>query len=300
MQYLPHWCSGPLGLLLYALNTLFWFVPLALLALVKLLVPFPRGRALVGRGVDLMATAWVAVNTLIQRATTGVEIDVRGLAPLSRHEWYLVVANHQSWVDILVLQRVFHRRIPFLKFFLKRELLWVPILGLAWWGLDFPFMRRYSRELLAKRPELRGKDVATTRRACAKFSHLPVSIINFVEGTRFTPAKHQAQQSPYRHLLLPRAGGIAHVLACMGGQLHQLVDVTIHYPAGIPSFYDFVAGRVKRVEVQLNCQPITPELIGDYQGDDQFQRSFQNWVNTLWLAKDRQLAAMHHPEQQGG
>ena len=55
--------------------------------------------------------------------------DVEGVETLDRSEWYLVLANHQSWVDIAVLQRIFHRKIPFLKFFIKKELLWLPILG---------------------------------------------------------------------------------------------------------------------------------------------------------------------------
>lgn len=163
------------------------------------------------------------------------------------------------------------------------------MLGLAWWALDFPFMRRYTREQLARQPQLRGKDVATTRKACEKFRQLPVAVINFVEGTRLTPAKHQHQHSPYHHLLLPRAGGVAHVLACMGDQLHQLLDVTIYYPQGIPSFYDFVAGRVHRVEVRVQRQPIDAALIGDYQGDALFQQRFQNWLNQLWQSKDEQL-----------
>lgn len=288
MRYLPHWCSGPLGLLLYALNTLLCALPLLLLALVKLL---SRGRLRrhISRWLDAIASGWVTTNNAIQQWTTGVEIHAEGLEGLSPNDWYLVIANHQSWVDILVLQRLFHGRIPFLKFFLKRQLIWVPVLGLAWWALDFPFMRRYTREQLARQPQLRGKDVATTRKACEKFRQLPVAVINFVEGTRLTPAKHQHQHSPYHHLLLPRAGGVAHVLACMGDQLHQLLDVTIYYPQGIPSFYDFVAGRVHRVEVLVQRQPIDAALIGDYQGDARFQQRFQNWLNQLWQSKDEQL-----------
>ncbi len=67
---------------------------------------------------------------------------MQGVDSLHQRGWYLVSSNHQSWVDILVLQRIFHGRIPFLKFFLKQELIWVPVIGLAWWALDFPFMKR--------------------------------------------------------------------------------------------------------------------------------------------------------------
>ena len=111
--------------------------------------------------------------------------------------------------------------VPFLKFFLKKELIWVPILGIAWWALDFPFMKRYSAAVLKKRPHLRGKDIEITRQACKKFKSLPVSIMNFVEGTRFTREKHDKQKSPFTHLLKPKAGGIGFVLSTMGEQLQQ-------------------------------------------------------------------------------
>jgi 1-acyl-sn-glycerol-3-phosphate acyltransferase len=193
-------------------------------------------------------------------------------------------------VDIPVLQQVFNRRIPFLKFFLKSQLIWVPVLGLAWWALDFPFMKRYSREQLEKHPEWRGKDVEATRKACEKYRELPVSVMNFVEGTRFTEAKHDRQKSPYRHLLHPRAGGIAFVLDAMGDMLHAVVDVTVFYPCGRPGVLDLLAGRVRRVEVSVRTIPIPPELLGgNYENDEAFRRRFQDWLNDLWASKDTNL-----------
>ena len=204
----------------------------------------------------------------------------------------MVVANHQSWVDILVLQTIFYRKIPFLKFFLKKELFWIPFLGLAWWALDFPFMKRYSRHFLKKHPHLIGKDLEITKRACDKFRNIPVSVMSFVEGTRFTPEKHARQRSPYTHLLRTKAGGMAFVLAVMGDKLQQIVDVTIAYPQGVASFWDFVCGRVKEIKVNVKTLPIDSEMMGDYLQDPQFKRAFQKWLNGLWHEKDRDLARM--------
>jgi 1-acyl-sn-glycerol-3-phosphate acyltransferase len=173
-------------------------------------------------------------------------IDAVGFEALRDDGHYLVLANHQSWVDIVVLQTVLNRRIPFLRFFLKSELIWVPFLGLAWWALDFPFMKRYSRRTLARNPELAGKDIEATRRACEKFKGMPVSVMNFVEGTRFTAAKHGRQSPPYRHLLKPKAGGVAFVMDAMGSALHSVVDATIAYPAGIPTMLDLLSGASRR------------------------------------------------------
>ncbi|MEO8010485.1 MAG: acyltransferase [Dokdonella sp.] len=278
------------GFVLIVINTLVHSTPLLLLALVKFMVPLPAFRRTLSRVLIVLAESWIAVNSVLMKRLAGVCIDVEGLDGLSRDGWYLIISNHQSWVDIPVLQAVFNRRIPFLKFFLKRQLIWVPVLGLAWWALDFPFMRRYSKELLERKPHLRGKDIEATRKACEKYRELPVSVMNFVEGTRFTSAKHARQQSPYRHLLTPRAGGIAFVLDAMGEQLGALLDVTIRYPHGPPNVIDLLAGRVHRVEVNVRRLPIPTTLLGgDYVNDARFRESFQSWLNGLWEEKDGRL-----------
>ena len=190
-------------------------------------------------------------------------------------------------MDIFVLQRWLTGRIPLLKFFLKQELIWVPIMGLAWWALDFPFMRRHSEEYLKKHPEMRGKDLETTRAACEKFAQIPTSVMNFLEGTRFTPGKQQRQQSPFRHLLKPKAGGIALALNAMGDKFDRFLNVTIVYPDAIPTFWEFLCGKVKRVIVHIEQLPIPQEFIrGDYAQDPQFRANFQLWVQQLWQEKD--------------
>lgn len=285
--------AGSLSVILYFLNTIFWVIPIMLLSVLKL-IPVPFWRRGLSHLLDGCATNWITINRLNQNIFSRVKWNVNGLDSLSTDDWYLVIANHQSWVDILVLQRVFNRKIPFLKFFLKQELIWVPFLGLAWWALDFPFMRRYSKSFLAKNPHLKGKDLETTRKACEKFQHKPVSVMNFIEGTRLTPSKHARQLSPYEHLLKPRAGGIAFVLSAMGSQLHKLVDVTIYYPQGIPSYWDFVCGKVKDIKVNITVTPIadlfSQNIFTQRYFDDPEQRAiFQQWLNSVWAQKDQQL-----------
>ncbi|QTL36313.1 acyltransferase [Pseudoalteromonas viridis] len=280
-----------LGLLLYAINTLIWFIPIFLLGVIKLL-PISPLQKVASRIAKGCASLWVAGNNLNQSIVSPFRLTVSMPDSMKAQDWYLVIANHQSWVDILILQRVLHRKIPFLNFFLKKELLYVPVLGLAWWALDFPFMKRTSKSQLKKNPKLRGKDVETTRKACEKFKTMPVSIVNFVEGTRFTTQKHQRQSSPFKHLLKPKAGGIAFVMQAMGEQINQVVNVTIHYPGGIPSFMDFVAGRVDEVTVQIELMPVSADLIGDYSNDNEFRVRFQSELNRLWGQKDQQLEAL--------
>jgi 1-acyl-sn-glycerol-3-phosphate acyltransferase len=282
--------KGVVTISLMALNVIGWCLVLFTVALLKFLVPIPAWRRLASRAMTALAEGWIGTNNAIFRLMGSLPLDTRGLEGLSLREWYLVVSNHRSWVDILVLQAVFNRRIPFLKFFLKQQLIWVPFLGLAWWALDFPFMRRYTSAHLAKHPEDRGKDLAATRRACEKFRLIPTSVMNFVEGTRFTPQMHAAMKSPYRHLLLPRAGGVSFVLSAMGGMLHSKLDVTIAYTTGTPTLWDLCCGRVGTVVVDVQRRRIEEWLsAGDYMNDPAFRERFQAWLGGVWSEKDALL-----------
>lgn len=268
-------------------------VPVVLVgALIKALLPIGAVRRVCDRVLVGAAESWNAVNNKLIETFTHTRFVVDNEANLRRDGHYLVLCNHQSWVDIPVIEWLLNRRVPMLRFFLKSQLFWVPLLGLACWALDFPFMKRYSRETLARRPELAGRDIEATRRACEKFRGIPFALINFVEGTRFTPEKHAEQRSPYAHLLRPKAGGVAFVLDAMGDALHAILDVTIVYPHGIPTLVDLFADRVPEVRVHIRELPIPYVLIGDYQKDAPFRELFQSWMNQFWMQKDARIAAM--------
>jgi len=293
LSFLPPFVRGCLAMALLIVNTLFWCVLLFALSLVKLLLPFTAVRRLLDPWLNRVATAWISCNSGWMRLTQRTRWDVQGVAELRYAGWYLVNANHQSWVDIFALQHVLNRRIPMLKFFLKQELIWVPVIGLAWWALDFPFMKRHSKAALRKRPELRHQDHETARRACAKFALVPTSVMNFAEGTRFTPAKHAQQASPYRHLLKPKAGALALALNAMGSQFHAMLDVTIVYPGGVPTFWQFLCGRTPEVLLRVRQREIPAEFCtGDYGHDAAFRSRFNQWLGGLWEAKDAEIGAL--------
>lgn len=293
IRVLPVFVLGVLSLTLLALNTLFWSAPLFILSAFKLLVPAAAVRRRIDPMLNWVATRWITCNDvwidLLQREPWSVE----GATDLRYAGWYLVNCNHRSWVDIFVLQRVLNRRIPLLKFFLKQQLIYVPVIGLAWWALDFPFMRRHSRAALRKHPELRNQDRDTTRRACAKFTNVPTSVMNFAEGTRYTAAKHQAQSSPYRHLLKPKAGAFALTLNAMGERFQSLLDISIAYPDGTPSFWQLASGQTGRVMVHIRELPIPADFCsGDYSADAAFRSNFHRWLAQLWDEKDQRIEAM--------
>ena len=289
LNFLPSRLIGVIAAMLLTLNICVIACFLFSFSLLKFLLPISQLRLVLNRIILSIAESWITCNKGWMRLTQRVQWDVKGLEGLTYRNWYLVNSNHQSWVDIFVLQYLLNRRIPLLKFFLKRELIWVPIMGLAWWALDFPFMRRNSEQYLKQHPEMRGKDLDATRRACEKFAQIPTSVMNFLEGTRFSAAKHTRQASPYRHLLKPKAGGIALALNAMGDKFKSFLNITIVYPDGAPRFWDFLCGKMHRVIVRIEQLPIPRQFVGgNYAQDEHYRQSFQQWVQQLWQEKDQQ------------
>lgn len=282
--------TGILTTILLLLNTVVLICPLLVFALLKLVLP-GRGRDYASWAVMWVAETWSEIDKAIFALCIPTQWDIRGVENLRKDTSYLAVSNHQTWVDIPALIESLNRRTPFFKFFLKKELIWVPLLGLAWWGLDYPFMKRYSKAFLEKHPELKGKDLEITKAACELFKRQPVTVVNYLEGTRFTEAKHREQQSPYRYLLKPKAGGVAFVLAALGEQLDALLDVTIVYPGNqAPGFWALLNGSISRVIIDIQVRELDPALWdGDYENDPEFRQTVQAWVNQLWLEKDQRI-----------
>lgn len=255
-------------------------------ALIKLLIPIPAVRKVTDGIMNGIAEVWISVNKAWMRMVQPNAWQAIGVTGFKRKGWYLVSSNHQSWVDILVLQRVFNRRIPLLKFFLKQQLIYVPLMGLAWWALDFPFMRRGGGSNAAK-------DLATARKACEKFRIVPTSVISFAEGTRFTQAKHDVQKSPYRHLLKPKVGGIAMALATLGDRFDAMLDITIIYPGGVPTFWDLMSGKVREVIVHVDQVQIPAEFqVAEELRPADYRPRLQAWMNELWARKDQHIDAL--------
>jgi 1-acyl-sn-glycerol-3-phosphate acyltransferase len=296
LSFLPKPLRFTLSLSLFIVNTLFWNCLLYALALLKLLCPVASVRAQLSHILVKIAELWISCNSLNMRLTQNIQWDIQALPgfdlkDLSRNKSYLIISNHLSWFDIVVLQGIFNRRIPFIRFFLKQELIYVPILNIAWIALDFPFMKRFSPDYLAKHPERRGDDLKATQKACEKFRNNKVSILNFVEGTRFTIAKQQKQEpngKTYRHLLAPKRGGLSYVLKAMGNQFDCLLDVTLIYPHGTKTLLQAYAGEVEKMVVRIRRIPIPEKFTNpNWDEDKDARREFKEWFHTLWSEKDQ-------------
>jgi 1-acyl-sn-glycerol-3-phosphate acyltransferase len=290
--------KGITALVALAASTVVLTLLIGVFALLKFLAPGGAARDRVRRLLASIAEAWISLNSFALGLYRGTYWDVEIPQGLDRRGCYLVNCNHQSWVDIPVLQRCFNRRLPFLRFFLKSQLIWVPFLGPAWWALDFPFMKRVSREKLAKRPGLRGKDLESARKACEKFRSIPVAMMNFPEGTRFTAAKRAASKSPYRNLLTPRIGGIGQVLYALADDLDGMVDVTIVYTSAsdvdaAPNLWKLVSGQIPRITVRAVVRDIPAHLRGrNFRADRAYRRELQSWIDGVWREKDATIDAI--------
>lgn len=229
---------------------------------------------------------WIDGHDWIIKLTTNTKWEIEGLEGLSNKKWYFLISNHQSWADILVLEKVFHHKIPTLKFFLKKQLIWLPFAGQACWLLDFPFMERTTRTQLKKNPELRDKDIQTVQNACEIFKRTPSTIINFLEGTRFTPEKHQKQSSPYQYLLKPKSSGVAAALSVLEGYVKEIIDATIIYPDRPVTAWDFFCGRMKTITIKVRVLPLPEKFCHTFVQDRHLRAEFQQWINQIWEEKD--------------
>ncbi|AAN53432.2 acyltransferase [Shewanella oneidensis MR-1] len=299
LNFLPGPVLFMLSLSLLIINTALWGSLVCLGGLVKMLMPVQSARNAVTALMNRFMWAWATCNGGILYLIAKIEWDVEGLESLNQNSWYLLISNHLSGFDIAAQTYLLRNHIPMLKFFLKKELIYVPIMGLGCWALDMPFMDRTSPAKLKKNPKLKGKDLATTRRACEKFKNMPTSIINYVEGSRFTEDKRQRQDSPYRHLLRPKAGGIAFTLSAMGEQFTNLLDVTLVYPdAPDDVLFGVMNGKVRKIIVRVRALPVPQVDATRYFSESEYRVDFQRWLNQVWAEKDEQITELLAQHQQ--
>ncbi|WKE65600.1 acyltransferase [Gallaecimonas kandeliae] len=298
LSFLPRFILMPLMAVLLCLNVAFGGGMVMLLSIPKLILPIPAWRRFMTTVMELCIRAWSLMNMAILRLGNKAQWQITGLEQVKKDGWYLMMANHLSWLDIIVLYGVAGGRLPLPRFFLKRELIFVPFLGLGCWAMDMPFMRRYSTAYLKKHPHKKGKDIEATAKACAKLKHHPSTMINFVEGTRSTAEKLRKRRSPYQYLLPPKAAGIAYALSAMGQQFDKVLDVTLAYPGSEGHIgRDVLSGKLRTIVVDVEALPVTDRVIGDYFNDVDFKRGFQGWLNERWQLKDRKLAALTQSEE---
>ena len=284
--------TGIASAVLMGLNTVLACIPLFAMGLLRVVFELFRlegALAWLSRRMDLIIDYWVGCNRILFRLF-GIYTDNavwENGDHLSRNGWYVAISNHQSWPDILILQTIL-KRVPAIKFFTKRQLLWVPFLGAAMWLLGFPYVRRMSREQIAANPALLEVDRQATLAACNGFRNHPTTVLNFLEGTRFTPEKHARQTARFRSLLNPKSGGLTMVLSALEDKIDYLIDVSIEYPNGTPTFWEFMKGECLGVDVLVQCREI-PESVHAIEDLEARRKVVESWVEEIWQEKDVRL-----------
>ena len=282
-SYSMHTFRGVVSFAVLFCYTLLSCALVYILAVVQLLCPVPRWRRQLRGANDGLITAWVYFNETLCQMFRWIRIESNLPKTLAnRKDWWVIVSNHQSWADIVILQSVFRKLAPPIKFFTKRELIWVPFLGFALWLLRFPYVRRDSREKGQSRQQLKQKNRQELLRAATQFHERPISLLLFLEGTRFTPSKHVGQHSTYKNLLRPKLGGLAFSLDALATDVDRIVNVTIDYHGKVPGFWQFLCGRCSQVAVHVETIPIT----------DSFTRNLKSEVLKIWEEKDRELTTL--------
>ncbi|WP_133405700.1 acyltransferase [Parashewanella tropica] len=298
LRFLPAPILFFLSGLLLAINTAMWSILIIVGGIVKLLLPIKPIQIALSKLMDKLMWCWVCCNGGILKLTSNIEWDIQGLDNLDKESWYLIICNHVSGFDIAAQTYALRNNIPMLKFFLKKELLYVPLMGLGCWALNMPFMNRTSPAKLKKNPALRGKDFETTKRSCEKFKNLPTSIMNYCEGSRVTPEKQKRQNSPYKHLLRPKAGGAAFAISAMGEQFSHVLNMTLVYPdAEKDVLKTAMSGRLKKVIIRIETLPVPEVDHVKYVSDSEYRVEFQRWLNGIWEKKDNQIEQLLNPHK---
>ena len=253
------------------INLAFWITPLFILALLKLITrPIAFLRNPLNQLIEQVYRIAAAIDSLWMLRVVGVQVRIHGTMP--DHPAPIIIANHQSWFDIPLLQYAITHQGPILKFLIKRELIWVPVVGWICWALGFPRLNRGAGD------NAREKDYAAIESATAQLSGEPGGLLVFAEGTRFTPTKHANQRSPFRHLLKPRPGGLKIALAYLPKDT-PVIDVTINYNGGETHFWHCLHGANRCIDITLT--QYTAGSITDAR----------DWLEARWYEKDELLTS---------
>lgn len=259
-----------------SLNLLFWCAPLLVVLAVRLLVPKARPAA---HRMGCAIYRWaVAFDDWWLKRVSGVRWRCPRL-DLDPEAACILIANHQSWADIFVLQSAVARRGPVIKFLCKRELAYIPVLGLIMLAFEFPIMRRRGR-VSGSVEDRQRQDRERVRQACAVLFEAPAAMLTFAEGTRFSEAKRRRSMSPHQHLLRPRAGGFTAIVEALAPLEPPVVDVTIHYGRS-GAFWAFLGGASGPVAIAARSFPTGQVLDAGPKA----------WLEERWRRKDARIAA---------
>ncbi len=298
LHFLPFWILEIINIILLVFFTSLVSTLICIVAVIRI-ISCGFGHKLFIKTANFIMRCWLYSIKFTMWLTNDIKWSKNIAIKPEFNDSYVLVSNHLSWLDTLVVAAIFSNLRPVPKFFLKHSLLYVPFVGGACWGLDMPFLRRYPKSYLLKHPEMRFKDIETARQACEKFSGVPTMMAIFPEGTRYTKEKAEAANSTYEHLMQPKPTSIAVAIESLGMQFTKIIDLTICYPKNQNSpFHDFLKGKISNICIDIEEYPITEDLRGSYMTDKPFKRHFSSWLQNIWKNKDAKIGKMIEAESE--
>ena len=280
---------GLITFLLILVELIIGFGTLAIINIPRAVIPLKSFKLFLAKISNQIGDLTVYGLKLIMLLMHGNNIQVINNEKYDMNKWYMAMSNHQSWADIFVLLTVANKKIPLLKFFMKKELWWIPFVFLANKTLNMPFVNRHSKKAIEKNPSLRTKDYENTLKSCKRFLRAPSTIFSYAEGTRFTSEKHKAQNSKYKNLLQPKIGGMATALSAMP-EIDTLINFSVVYKSKKRSAWSFLNGEMKDVKVFIKSYKIPENLKNrNYGSDHLYREEFKEWIDEIWDEKDRKI-----------
>lgn len=290
LAFLPSPILFFINIILIPLNSIVIAIPIMVLGLIRFFIPLKAVMIMVEKTNYLLYKLWVLNNRIIIAITNNIKWHITGDEIPFTKKSCIVISNHLSWVDILFIGMIYSGRIPITKFFMKHSLIYIPFVGLACYALGMPFLRRYSREQLLKNPELRKKDMATTKKVCQNLAIAPTALINFLEGTRYTQEKALKARSNYQHLMPPKVASFALALGEIANKIDFIYNTTLCYPDNTNKpFIDLLMGRMKNVYVKVEIIKTEKDMCGDYLNDKEYKHNITMKMRKLWQEKDAYL-----------
>ena len=286
MKFIFENTIGIMSITILVLNTFILSCLLIPLGIIKFFLPITALKVLFTKFIIKVGELWIFTNKIWVKALHNPKWQIIGKENIKSDGWTIATSNHQSFADIFLLQDITNRKMPMLKFFMKYVLIYVPVIGLSWWALDMPFLKRYTKKQLENNPELRGKDVREMKRALKHYALYPVTVFSFAEGTRFTIKKNLHQKSPFKNLLKPKEGGLATALSLVN-EIDSLIDFTIKFDTKKRSFWDYLCGRMNSVKVIIREIKIPAKFLNINLLENKILRSeFKDWLHDIWNEKD--------------
>ena len=285
--------KGILPLAYITINLTIWILPLLLLAVIKLIVPLQPIKQAVYRLMIGFYFVAVKIDLVLFQWILNIRFEVDSLDDLQADKNYLIVSNHRSWADILVYQTILIDQTPIIKFIVKKELIFLPLVGLICWAYEYPLVHRNSIKDGSTRNNNLKTDQKILKDKLLDIGRNPTAIINFAEGSRYSQERGDRYSSPHANLLKSRTGGLFFILKTFGQQFDYLLDFTILYDCTEPIFFKFLSGKCRRVKVRVNKFPMSDLLqsLSDSSNTLSFEK-VDEWLKILWSGKDKIIDRM--------